>query len=184
MTIYELLLTALGLAMDAFAVSLSNGMVIKKLRAKDALKFGFFFGFFQMLMPLIGFLAGKLFSEYIMALDHWIAFALLGYIGLKMVLDARGECETATGSTEFRVLLILAIATSIDALAAGVTFAFMEMNIWLSVSIIGLLTFALCTAGVFMGKRAGCALGNRAQTAGGIVLILMGLKILIEHLFF
>ncbi len=184
MTIYELLLTALGLAMDAFAVSLSNGMVICKLRAKDALKFGFFFGFFQMLMPLIGFLAGRLFSEYIMMFDHFIAFILLGYIGLKMVLDARGEGECATGSTEFRVLLLLAIATSIDALAAGVTFAFMEMNIWLSVSIIGLLTFLLCTIGVFLGKRAGKALGNRAQTAGGIVLMCMGTKILVEHLFF
>ena len=186
MTAYELILTAIGLAMDAFAVSLSNGMVIQNLRVKDALKFGIFFGFFQMLMPLLGFLAGKLFSEYIMALDHWIAFVLLGYIGLKMIVDAKKGEDEASGSTEFRVLLILAIATSIDALAAGITFAFMPiaMGIWAAVGVIGLITFLLCTLGALLGKRAGDALGCRAQIVGGAILICMGIKILIEHLFF
>ncbi len=182
----ELLLIAIGLSMDAFAVSVSNGMVIQNLRLKDALKFGFFFGLFQMLMPLLGFLAGRLFSGYIMSLDHWVAFILLSYIGTKMIVDViRGDGETASGSTQLRVLLILAIATSIDALAAGITFAFMPfmcLSIWGCVSVIGLTTFLLSTFGALIGKRAGEALGNRAQIIGGIILISMGLKILIEHL--
>ncbi len=184
MHISELLLIAIGLSMDAFAVSLSGGMSISNLRLVDALKFGLFFGFFQMLMPLIGWSAGRLFSSYIMVLDHWIAFILLGYIGTKMILDVvRGE-ESAVCSTQVRLLLVLAIATSIDALAAGVSFAFMSLNIWTSVMTIGLITFCLCTMGAALGKRAGAALGSRAQIAGGIILIAMGIKILIEHCFF
>ena len=144
MTFTELLLIALGLAMDAFAVSVSNGMVIPNLRLRDALKFGLYFGFFQILMPLIGWGAGQLFREYIMAIDHWIAFFLLSYIGIKMIMDTKKEEESA-GSTQFRVLFILAIATSIDALAAGITFAFMAVNIWLSVTVIGLIAFSLST---------------------------------------
>lgn len=179
----ELIMIAIGLSMDAFAVSLSNGMAIPGLKLKDALKFGFFFGFFQALMPLIGWAAGRLFSGYITALDHWVAFILLGYIGAKMILDA-SHCEEAKGSTQFGVLLVLAIATSIDALAAGVTFAFMVMNIWSSILIIGLITFVLCTIGALLGKCAGCALGQRAQIVGGVILIAMGIKILVEHLFF
>ncbi len=185
MHISELLLIAIGLSMDAFAVSLSNGMAIRDLKLKDALKFGFFFGLFQMLMPLLGFLAGRLFSGYIMVLDHWVAFILLCYIGAKMILDViRGDSEAASGSTQFRVLLILAIATSIDALAAGITFAFMSLDIWFCVSVIGAITFVLCTFGALIGKRAGEALGNRAQILGGVILITMGIKILIEHLCF
>lgn len=183
MTFIELLAIAVGLAMDAFAVSVSNGMSIPDLRFKDALKFGIFFGFFQMLMPYLGWLAGRLFSDYITAFDHWIAFILLGYIGIKMIIDAK-HCEEASGSTKFKVLLILAIATSIDALAAGVTFAFMPGNIYYYVGVIGIITFALSTFGALIGKRAGCALGSRAQLVGGALLVIMGLKILVEHLFF
>ncbi|MBQ2696594.1 MAG: manganese efflux pump [Clostridia bacterium] len=183
MQIFELIMIAVGLSMDAFAVSLSNGMAIPNLRLKDALKFGFFFGFFQALMPLIGWAAGQLFSGYIMAFDHWVAFILLGYIGAKMILDAVRCDEEASGSTQFRILLILAIATSIDALAAGVTFAFVSINIWFSIATIGLITFVLCTLGALLGKCAGCALGRRAQILGGVILIIMGFKILIEHLF-
>ncbi len=183
MTFTELLLIALGLAMDAFAVAVSNGMVIPNLRLRDALKFGFFFGVFQILMPLIGWGAGRLFSEYIMAIDHWVAFFLLSYIGAKMIMDAK-KGEEASGSTQFRVLFILAIATSIDALAAGITFAFMAVNIWLSVAVIGFIAFSLSTFGALIGKRAGNALGSRAQIFGGILLIAMGIKILIEHLCF
>ncbi len=186
MHFYELIFIAVGLSMDAFAVSLSNGMVIQDLRLKDALKFGFFFGLFQMLMPLIGWAAGRMFADYITALDHWVAFALLGYVGVKMIIEAVKGDDAATGSTQIKVLLILAIATSIDALAAGITFAFMSTNfsIWSSVITIGLITFCLCTLGALLGKRAGTALGSRAQIAGGVVLVLMGCKILIEHAFF
>ncbi len=179
----ELFLIAVGLAMDAFAVSVSNGMAIPNLRLRGALKFGLFFGFFQMLMPYIGWLAGQLFSHYITTFDHWVAFVLLAYIGIKMILDAKNG-EEASGSTKFKVLLILAIATSIDALAAGITFAFMPGNIYYYVGVIGITTFVLSTFGALIGKRAGCALGSRAQIAGGILLVFMGLKILIEHLFF
>lgn len=184
MHISELLLIAVGLAADAFAVSVSNGLVIRHLRLKDALKFGLFFGFFQMLMPLIGWGAGRLFSDYVTAFDHWVAFILLGYIGAKMVIDSlRGE-DAATGDTCFKTMLILAIATSIDALAAGVTFAFMKMNIWFAVSVIGGITFFLSALGVLIGKRVGEKLGGKAQLLGGILLIAMGIKILTEHLFF
>ena len=183
MTFIELLAIAIGLAMDAFAVSVSNGMSIPDLRFKDALKFGIFFGFFQMLMPYLGWFAGQLFSGYITAFDHWVAFVLLSYIGIKMMLDAKNG-EEATGSTKFKVLLVLAIATSIDALAAGITFAFMPGNIYYYVGVIGIITFVLSTFGALIGKRAGCALGCRAQMIGGLLLVIMGLKILIEHLFF
>lgn len=182
MHIFELIMIAIGLSMDAFAVSLSNGMAIPNLRLQDALKYGLFFGFFQALMPLIGWAAGQLFSGYITAFDHWVAFVLLGYIGAKMILDAISGTEEANGSTQFKVLIILAIATSIDALAAGVTFAFVSINIWFSIAIIGLITFVLCTIGALLGKCAGCALGRRAQILGGVILIIMGFKILIEHL--
>lgn len=187
MGLFELFAIAISLAMDAFAVSVSNGMVIPDLRLKDALKFGTFFGFFQMLMPLIGWLVGRLFSEYIKTFDHWVAFVLLAYIGIKMIMDAK-NCEEASGSTKFKVLLILAIATSIDALAAGVTFASMPFipfnSIWFCVAVIGVIAFSLSTFGVLIGKRAGCALGSRAQIIGGSLLVIMGLKILVEHLFF
>lgn len=181
MSLTELFLIAIGLSMDAFAVSVSNGMAITNLRVRDALKFGFFFGFFQMLMPLIGWAAGHLFSTYIMAFDHWVAFVLLSYIGIKMIRDAKCG-EEAAGSTRFRVLLILAVATSIDALAAGITFAFMNVNILFSVAVIGLITFTLSTVGALIGKRVGCSMGSRAQIVGGVLLIGMGIKILVEHL--
>jgi len=185
MQLSELLLIAVGLAADAFAVSVSNGLAMCRLRLYDALKFGLFFGIFQMLMPLIGWAAGRLFSDYVMAFDHWVAFVLLGYIGLKMVLDAvRGEGEACSGDTGFKTMLILAIATSIDALAAGVTFAFMKMNIIFAISVIGGITFCLSALGVLIGKRAGEKLGGKAQLIGGLLLIAMGVKILIEHLFF
>ncbi|MBE7048242.1 MAG: manganese efflux pump [Ruminococcaceae bacterium] len=183
MHISELILIALGLSMDAFAVSLSNGMVIPDLRLRDALKFGLFFGFFQMLMPLIGWLAGRMFSTYIATFDHWVAFILLGYIGIKMIIEAKNK-EEAQGNTHFRIMLVLAIATSIDALAAGITFAFMPINIWVSIFAIGAITFFLSTVGALLGKKAGAALGHHAQVGGGILLVAMGFKILIEHLFF
>lgn len=183
MRISELIMIAIGLSMDAFAVSVSNGMAISNLRLRDALKFGLYFGLFQMLMPLTGWAAGQMFSSFITTFDHWVAFILLGYIGIKMILDAvRGEEESSTGSTSFRVMLLLAVATSIDALAAGITFAFMSVNIWFSIAVIGSITFCLSTFGALIGKRAGDALGKHAQIVGGVILIAMGVKILIEHM--
>ncbi|MBE7021776.1 MAG: manganese efflux pump [Ruminococcaceae bacterium] len=184
MLISELLLIAVGLSMDAFAVSVSNGLALRCLRLRDALKFGLFFGFFQMLMPLLGWAVGRLFSDYVMAFDHWVAFVLLGYIGTKMVMDGLRGSDSACGDTGFKTMLILAIATSIDALAAGVTFAFMNINIWFSISVIGAITFFLSAFGVLIGKRVGDKLGGKAQLLGGFLLIAMGVKILIEHLFF
>lgn len=186
MRLYELILIALGLAMDAFAVSVSNGMAIPKLRLRDALTFGIYFGVFQALMPLLGWAAGRLFSDYITAFDHWVAFILLAYIGMKMIREAReDDGEEPCGCTHYKIMLILAIATSIDALAAGITFAFLpETNIWFSIAVIGGITFLVCTLGALLGKKIGKTLGGHAQTAGGALLIAMGVKILIEHLFF
>lgn len=185
MGVLELLFIAVGLSMDAFAVSVCNAMAVNRLRLRDACKFGIFFGVFQALMPLIGWAAGKTFSGYVTAVDHWIAFILLGFIGAKMIYEAlRGGEECSENPLCFRVLLVLAIATSIDALAVGVTFAFMQIAILPSVLTIGAVTFVLSTFGALIGKRAGTALGSRAEIVGGIILILMGIKILAEHLFF
>lgn len=186
MTFVELIMIAIGLSMDAFAVSISNAMALKKLRITDALKFAVFFGVAQAIMPLIGWLFGSLFSQYVVALDHWIAFVLLSYIGGKMIYDvcSADDNDEKVSSLNFKTLFFLAVATSIDALAVGVTFAFMEIPIISSIIVIGLITFALCFLGAYLGKKAGNALGDKAQLAGGIILILIGLKILIEHLFF
>lgn len=185
MTFIELIIIALGLSMDAFAVSVSNSMTVKKFRVRDALTFGLFFGAFQAIMPLIGWLFGNLFSRHVTAIDHWIAFVLLSYIGIKMIYDARTSKNSDNeADLSFKVLLFLAIATSIDALAVGVTFAFMKIDIILSIAIIGIITFIISFAGTYIGHRAGGILGDRAQTFGGVILILIGLKILIEHLFF
>lgn len=185
MGVLELVLIAVGLSMDAFAVSVCNGMAINRLRFRDACKFGVFFGVFQALMPLIGWAAGKTFSQYVTAVDHWIAFVLLAFIGGKMIYEAvKGDEGAAEDPLRFRVLFVLAVATSIDALAVGVTFAFMQMAILPSILTIGAITFVLSTFGAFIGKRAGLLLGNRAEIVGGVILILMGGKILIEHLFF
>ena len=184
MELWELFMIAVGLAMDAFAVSLSNGMAIPNLRLRDALKFGFFFGLFQALMPLIGWAAGHLFSSYITAFDHWIAFALLGYIGAKMIYDViRGGDEEAQGSTQFSILIVLAVATSIDALAVGISLAMAgNVNILTAVLLIGVITFTLSAAGVKIGNVFGSRFEKKAQTAGGVILVLLGLKILLEHL--
>lgn len=186
MGILELILIAVGLSMDAFAVSICNAMVVPRLRLRDACKFGVFFGVFQAIMPFIGWMAGKTFSGYVAAIDHWVAFVLLGFIGAKMIYEAfheDEECQTEN-PLRFRVLLLLAIATSIDALAVGVTFAFMKISVLPSVLTIGAITFVISTVGALIGKKAGTALGSRAEVVGGVILILMGIKILAEHLFF
>jgi len=184
MSFVELMLTAIGLSMDAFAVSVSQALTAPNFKKIDALKFGIFFGAFQALMPLIGWFFGNMFSSYVVAIDHWIAFVLLGYIGVKMILDATVlKDEEKSNDLNIKLLLVLAFATSIDALAVGVSFAFMKMNVWKSVLTIGVTTFVLCPIGALLGKKVGNALGDKAQIIGGIILIFMGTNILLQHLF-
>lgn len=187
MGIVELLLTAIALSMDAFAVSVCKGLGMRRMRYDQALVIGLYFGVFQALMPLIGWLLGTSFSRYIQAFDHWIAFVLLAFIGGKMLWDVfhekeDEEQESAERKLDHRELFMLAIATSIDALAVGIAFACLEVNIWSSISIIGVTTLVISFAGVWIGNRFGNRFQKKAEIAGGLVLILIGVKILLEHL--
>lgn len=186
--IIELVLIGVGLAMDAFAVSVCKGLSMKKVKARHAVVIALFFGGFQALMPVVGWALGIGFEKYITAFDHWIAFLLLLIIGGKMVMDViRGEQgEEDDRNLPFKLdikeLFLLAIATSIDALAVGVTFAFLNYNILLAASIIGVVTFVIAFAGVYIGNVFGSRWEKGATLAGGIILILIGTKILLEHL--
>lgn len=202
MSFLSIFMTAIGLSMDAFAVALAKGMSLKKNLLKNALKIAVFFGGFQAIMPFIGWFAGRYFRDYIGSFDHWIAFILLGAIGGKMIYESfKGEKENCSldeddianeVSVEEELieekglsnknLTLLAIATSIDALAVGVSFAFLNVSILPAISIIGITTFVLCMIAVLIGRKLGCILQKYAEVAGGIILILMGLKILIEHI--
>lgn len=188
MSIWEILLIGLGVSADAFAVSMCKGVEMKKFIFKYALLIALFFGGFQMLMPLIGWAAGTLFEKYITQFDHWIAFGLLLLLGGKMIYDGifdkdeQKEGEEKPLKLGFVTLLVMAIATSIDALAVGVTFAFLKVNIWMAVSIIGATTFAFSLVGVGIGVKVGDKFKNKAEIFGGVILILIGLKILLEHL--
>ena len=186
MGIVELLLLAVGVSMDAFAVSICKGLAMKKATVKGCMTCGIWFGGFQALMPTIGFFLGTLFAEAIEAIDHWVAFLLLGIIGINMIREALGgeENECVDCSFGFRAMVLLAIATSIDALAVGVTFAFLNVNILPAVIFIGVITFSLSMLGVKLGNIFGMKWKGRAELAGGAILVLMGAKILIEHLFF
>ena len=187
MSFLELLIMGFALAMDAFAVAICKGLKMHKFNIKQALLVGLFFGGAQALMPLIGWILGNQFESYITSIDHWIAFALLAFIGGKMVIEALkkedNECEACKNEFKISELAIMAIATSIDALAVGITFAVLaNVNIVHGITVIGVTTFALCVGGTFIGYKFGSALKNKAELAGGIVLILIGLKILLEHL--
>lgn len=187
MGLVELFLVAVGLSMDAFAVAICKGLGMKRLNIGQAAVIALFFGGFQGLMPAIGWLLGSQFAHIVEPIDHWIAFALLVFIGGKMLVDAlRGgedETEEATdGRLDLRELVMLAIATSIDALAVGVTFAFLQMDIVFPVLFIGVTTFLLSFAGVAIGHQFGSRWERPSTIAGGIVLILIGCKILLEHL--
>ena len=181
MTFWEIALIGGGLAMDAFAVSVCKGLAMKKLSGKKAVIIGLYFGLFQALMPVIGYLLGSAFSSLVEKIDHWIAFILLALIGINMIREA-GDEENVNDSVAFKVMLVLAVATSIDALAVGVTFAFLSVRLIPAVSLIGIITFVLSILGVVLGHRVGGRLGPKAQIAGGVILILIGLKILLEHL--
>ena len=183
----ELVLIGVGLSMDAFAVALCKGLGMRRVNYAHAAVIALFFGVFQAVMPLIGWVLGTQFARYITSVDHWIAFALLGYIGGKMIWDALHEApETAPcageGRLDLKELLMLAVATSIDALAVGITFAFLQVSILPAVATIGLITFSLSFAGVVVGNRFGTRFQKKAEIAGGVVLVLIGLKILLEHL--
>lgn len=183
MTVVELFVIGVGLAMDAFAVSICKGLSMKRLTAKKAGIVGFYFGFFQGMMPLIGYFLGVGFKDKITAIDHWIAFVLLAVIGVNMIKEAlSNESEDVDDDLGFKTMLLLAIATSIDALAVGVTFAFLAVNIWLAIAIIGITTFIISVLGVKIGHVFGLKYKAKAELAGGIILILMGIKILLEHL--
>ncbi|MBQ7656848.1 MAG: manganese efflux pump [Clostridia bacterium] len=184
MDFLSLFLLAVGLSMDAFAVSICKGLALKKIRFSHALIVGLWFGGFQALMPLIGYFLGAQFKDAIAAYDHWIAFGLLALIGGNMIREAVFEKEQpeTDSALSFRSMLLLAIATSIDALAVGVTFAFLDVNIWSSVALIGVTTCVLSMIGVKVGSVFGAKYEKRAEIVGGVILILLGLKILLEHL--
>ena len=186
MGLLELLIIAVGLSMDAFAVSISKGLSLKSIRLEHALKVGLWFGGFQALMPLIGYLLGSTFAEAVSAFDHWVAFILLALIGGNMIKESfdkdECDCEEKGGyGFGYKTMFTLAVATSIDALAVGVTFSFLCVKIIPAIILIGSVTFLFSVAGLKIGNIFGCKYKSHAELAGGIILILIGIKILIEH---
>ena len=183
MGVVELILIAIGLAMDAFAVSLGKGLTLKRVEGKFALVAGAWFGGFQALMPIIGYLLGRTFAGFVISVDHWIAFVLLALIGINMIRDTLwGDKEQHTSDFSARSMFLMAVATSIDALAVGVTMAFLDVNIWIAATVIGVITFVLSAVGVVLGYRFGTLLGSKAGLLGGVILIGLGVKIILEHL--
>lgn len=184
MSILEILLLGIGLSMDAFAVSICKGLSTKKLQFKHYLIIGAWFGGFQALMPTIGYFLGSTFEQYITAFDHWVAFVLLAAIGANMIKESfSGEEAETSASFAFKTMLLMALATSIDALAVGITFALLpDVNVPLAVCLIGITTFLCSAAGLRVGNLFGLRYKAKAELAGGIILILIGLKILLEHL--
>lgn len=184
----ELFLLGIGLAMDAFAVSVCKGLGMRRLNKKQTLIIGLYFGGFQALMPLIGWLLGSQFQEYITSIDHWIAFILLGFIGSKMMIEAIREwneeetVDVMDAPLDHKNMLVLAIATSIDALAVGITFAFLDTPIIEAITIIGITTMIISIIGVVVGNFFGSRYKSKAEFIGGLILVLLGLKILLEHL--
>lgn len=183
----EFLLIGVGLAMDAFAVSICKGLCMKKVNKKQALTIALFFGAFQALMPFLGWALGTQFEQYIVSFDHWIAFILLAFIGGQMIKEALSGDEEeivcpVDPKLDLKELFMLAIATSIDALAVGITFALLRYPIVEAITIIGVVTFFICIAGVYVGNFFGTKYKKKAELAGGIILICIGTKILLEHL--
>ena len=179
----EILLISVGLAMDAFAVSVCKGLSMKKMNWKKAIIIGLYFGIFQALMPVLGYFLGTTFEQFITNIDHWIAFVLLSAIGGNMIKESFDqESENCNDNVDVKTMVILAIATSIDALAVGITFACLRINIVLPVISIGIITFILSVIGVKIGNKFGDKYENKAEFIGGLILILLGIKILLEHL--
>lgn len=188
MSLTELFVIAVGLSMDAFAVAICKGLSVRKAGIKEMAKAGLWFGGFQGLMPLLGYFLGSTFEAYITKIDHWVAFVLLGLIGANMIKESLSKeeeccCEEKGNSMGIKEMFTLAVATSIDALAVGITFALLpEVNIGAAVGFIGIITFTLSAAGIKIGNIFGVKFKSKAEFAGGLILILMGLKILLEHL--
>ena len=189
MSFGEIFLLGVGLAMDAFAVSICKGLGMSKVNGKQCLVIGLFFGGFQALMPFLGWFLGSTFAEKIKAIDHWVAFILLGYIGIKMISDAIKEWKEETKIDEMdmpldlKEMFLLAIATSIDALAVGVTFSFLEVAVAWACTIIGVVTFFISCGGVYVGNIFGERYKAKAQIIGGVILVVLGIRILLSHLF-
>lgn len=183
MGFWELLLLGVGLSMDAFAVSVCKGLAVQRADKKTAVVCGLWFGFFQALMPVIGFFLGRIFADAIEAVDHWVAFGLLSIVGVNMIKEAlEDEESSADADLSPKAMLPLAVATSIDALAVGVSLAMAEVNIWTAVALIGVTTFLLSAAGSLVGGVLGRKYEKKAEIFGGVTLILLGLKILLENL--
>lgn len=181
----ELILLSVGLAMDAFAVAICKGLNMRKMNYKNALILALFFGGFQALMPAIGYLLGKQFEKYITSIDHWIAFILLSIIGIQMIVESfkkDDDKEEDADKLNLKEYFMLAIATSIDALAVGISLAFLSVSLVKSISFIGIITFVISFAGVFIGNKFGARFKSKAEFAGGAILILIALKILLGHL--
>ncbi len=177
------ILIAFGLAMDSFSVSITNGLTRKLVKVTDALKVGLFFGFFQAIMPVFGWLAGENVIEFIAGFDHWIAFGLLGFIGCRMIYESiKKDAKKVISSLSLGMLLMLSIATSIDALAVGLSLSFLKVSIVTPAIATGLITFFLSFIGMYLGSRFGRILKNKIEVLGGIILIVIGFNILIEHL--
>ena len=182
MGLFDLFVIAVGLSMDAFAVAICKGLSVKKVTLKHGLIVGLYFGGFQAGMPLLGYLLGSSFAKYIEAFDHWVAFVLLGILGIKMIIESREKEEEIDASFGLKAMLPMAVATSIDALAVGISFAFMRVQIGWAVLFIGVITFSLSAIGVKLGNLFGAKYKSAAELSGGIILILLGTKILLEHL--
>lgn len=182
MGIIETSLIAIGLAMDAFSVAICKGLSMQKFEIKKAVIIGLYFGIFQGVMPLLGFLLGGTFAETIEKYDHWVAFVLLAIIGINMIREAFDKDEEVNDKVDFKSMIWLAIATSIDALTVGITFSFLKVNIGFVTLLIAMVTYVLSVLGVLIGNKFGCKYKAKAEVAGGIILLLMGVKIVLEHL--
>ena len=182
MGMWELIVVAIGVSMDAFAIAICKGLSVERLEKKHMVCAGLWFGGAQALMPVIGYFLGSSFRSFIEAVDHWFSFGLLLLIGINMIRESREKEEKLDDSFSAKAMFPLAIADSIDALAVGVTLAFLNVNIWVSVSLIGIITFAISSLGVALGKTFGLLFKSKAEFFGGAVLIFIGLKILLEHL--
>ena len=181
----QVIIVGIGLAMDAFAVSVSKGLSVQRLRLRHMLCVGLWFGGFQGLMPLLGYLLSSNFAHHVANLDHWIAFGLLLLIGINMIREALSGDDDENGDSDFgfRTMLLMAIATSIDAFAVGVSFAFLNISILGAAAIIALVTMLISAAGIYLGARVGAKIGSKAGVVGGVMLIAIGVNILVEHLF-
>lgn len=183
MELTEMVLISVGLAMDAFAVSVCKGLCMKKMNWKKALIIGGYFGIFQMSMPIIGYLLGIGFCDLVESIDHWIAFILLGFIGIKMIYEAFKKEEAINDNVDFKTMIVLSVATSIDALVIGITYACLETaNLCEAFTMIGIITFMLSVLGVKIGNKCGYRYGEKAELLGGMILIFIGAKTLLEHL--